>query len=153
MDRATILTKYLKRYDRELYCVKSREGKLCVYRNSTIWEHYSVKEGCSLSVARSAPYFILALTDNWKEHGRPVDWGSLPLIKRIEENDLHKRDLASEIIAREEKNIEAQERHRKNQSEGFFSEFHGQFKKTFSDYNTSSMKKIDRRRKDEFKHK
>lgn len=153
MGRAQYLTRCLKAYDRELYCAQDREGKLCVYRNSTRWEHYELENGESLAVARPTPWFIFALTHDWRPTGKSVDWGELPILERLKAIDLWNRNLVDEQEADAEKDERSRERDYRNNCEGFLSEFRSQFKKTFNDFNVSSLSKVDRRRSDEKKIK
>lgn len=145
MDRATELTRHLKRYDRELYCSKNREGKLCVYRNSTRWETFNLRDGSVLRVARPTPFFILALTHNWSIHGLATDWGSIPLLDKIKTIDGWHRDISEDLIDQYEREEKDRERDTRNNIESFLYDFRGQFKKTFSDTNVSNLKKVDSR--------
>lgn len=152
MGRAEQITRHLKRYDSKLYCKELSEGKLCVFRKSTRLEYYDV-DGCVIGFARPAPFFIMALTSNWRLDGDSCEWGIEPVMNRLRANDLHQRNLAEECIRAEEKARESKERDMRNEQEAFLKDFRSQFHKTFSDVNTSSMKKIDRRKKDENKFK
>ena len=141
MDRAAQLTRFLKEYDRELYCSKSREGKLCVYRNSVRWENYDMGENTVLRVARSTPHFIMALTHNAQMNGQPVEWGSLRILERLKKNDMQNRDIMAEMEKQYDEEQERQKRNRMNKTEDFMYEFRDTFKKTFNDYNTSTLDK------------
>lgn len=146
MDRADWLTKQLKRFDPTLYCEKHRDGKLCVYRTSKRWESFRLDDGSILTVARSTPYFILALTHNWRFDGVPVEWGYLPITDHLRMMDGWNRDLAEEAIRQQELFNEKKDREAKHQAEVFAHEMRPAFKKAFSDINTANMAKKDRRR-------
>lgn len=141
MGRAERITAQVKLRDRELYCERDKEGKLCVYRKSLRWEIYRLKNGIALQFARPAPHFIFALTHNWAMNGRPVDWGIEPILARLKAIDLWNRDLASDIIAEEEKTLESAARARTNSTESFLLDFRKQFARTFNDVNTSTLAK------------
>lgn len=141
MRRADRITSALKKHDSELYCVEHMEGKLCVMRKSHRWETYSLDEDSTLQYLRASPFFIFALTDNWKLTGNPVDRGIEPIMARIKAIDLWNRDLASEIIDQTEKEYAEKDRDRNNKVESFLYDFRSQFKKTFSDVNVSNLKK------------
>lgn len=147
MGRESQLTRQLKRYDKELYCGKNSAGQLCIFRNSKVWDTFELDDGVFLRVSRPAPHFICALTHNWQASGRPVDWGYMPIIQRLQEMDLQKRDLVSEIEKQTERALESSERHLKNETEAFFSEKRSVFKKAFSDINTANLSKKEKRRK------
>ena len=149
MGRETRITSEIKRQDAKLYCKRNTEGKLCIFRDGHSWESHSLEDGSSLKVLRPTPYFVCALTHNWKLQGIAVDWGIEPVLARLRAMDLWERDLVSEIIRNEEKHELAMDRQRKNATEDFLLEFRNDFKKTFKDVNTSSMEKIDPRRKRE----
>jgi hypothetical protein len=153
VGRAERITRELKRFDRELYCAESGEGKLCVYRNSTRWEAYQLDEDSYLQVARPAPFFIFALTDDWKFTGRPVDRGILPILERLRESDLQKRDMMRECMEAHEERERKQSKAFRSQAEDMFREIRPQFQKATSDINTSTVAKKDRRRLDEKKIK
>lgn len=146
MGRAERITEYLKTYDSKLYCASSKEGKLCVYRNSTRYESYSLDDDSILTFARPAPHYIFALTEDWSMKTESVDWGLLPIMDRIRSSDLQQRDIVGEL----EKHYEAQEksnaRDRMNKTEDFLHEFRDSFKNTFKDVNTASLEKKDLRR-------
>lgn len=152
MGRAERLTKELKKYDRKLYVDKSIEGKLCVYRHSTRLEHYDL-DGVLLTVARPTPFLIFPLTHNFRHNGHEVEWGVLPIRARLDAIDAQKRDIARELEIQEEKHLAATERDRLNHNEAFLKDFRPQFAKVFSDVNTSSLAKRDRRKIDEEKLK
>lgn len=147
MDRVSWLTQSLKRFDRRLYCDKNEEGKLCIYRTSTRWESYFLDDGNVLTVARSAPFFVTALTHNWHINGKSVEWGYLPIVQRLREIDCQSRDLAEEVIRQQEERDKSRARHERNLLEDGLRERHSKIKKAFSDVNTSTMEKVDRRRR------
>lgn len=149
MGRAEVITRAVKQYDRELYCGRDKEGKLCIFRKSLRWEAYELEENVVLRVARPAPHLVFPLTDNWKSQGMPVDWGVMPILDRLRAHDLHNRDLVRELEKEYDKNKEQLARESHNQAEACASEMRNQFKKAFADVNTSSMAKIERKRKDE----
>lgn len=148
MGRAETITRAIKRHDRELYCEKNREGKLCVYRKGSRVEPYDVN-GHLINFVRPAPYFVFALTENWKTNGVPVEWGIVPILERLKAIDLWNRDLAEECIRSTEKTTQAIERDRKNSTESFLKEFRTQFARATNGVNTANLDKIDRRKDDE----
>jgi hypothetical protein len=86
------------------------------------------------------------LTHNWRPQGNPVEWGILPILARLKQSDLWKRDIVSDIEKNEERIAKENDRDRQNKTEDFLYDFHAKFKKTFSDVNVSTMEKKDRRR-------
>ncbi len=129
------------------------EGKLCVFRNSTRWECYQLDKDSYLRVARPTPYFIFALTDNWKLSGRVVDRGVLPILERLKASDLQKRDMMQEYIDDYETKERESAKRRRSEMEDVFKEIRPQFMKATADINTSSLARKDRRWLDDKKIK
>lgn len=150
MDRDKEITRHLRKHDLKLYCER-REGKLCVMRESTKVESYDV-DGTTIHFVVSTPFFIMALTRDWKLKSPPVDWGMLPIMRRIKEIDLWNRDLAEESIRQTEKDTERSQRHLSNETEAFVKDFRGAFKRATNDVNTSTLSKKDKRKTEEKKY-
>lgn len=119
VGRIERITSEVRNYDRELYCAMNSEGKPCIYRKSKRTEVFDLGDGNVLLNVRPAPYYIFALTHDWKPTGEVVDWGLVPIIQRLREIDGWKRDLMQEFEKNEEKANESQDRKRKNQMEDF----------------------------------
>lgn len=149
MGREARITSEIKKHDRELYCERNTEGKLCIFRKTLSWVSFVLDDGSTLRALRPTPHFVTALTHNWNIRGESVDWGIEPIMARLRSLDLWKRDIVADIEQQEQRHAEAVERDRKNTVESFLSDFRGQFKKTFSDVNTASMEKTDSRKKNE----
>lgn len=145
MGREQEITRDIKRHDPKLYCERNKEGTLCIFREGTTYDAYDV-DGNALYVSRPTPHFVFALTDNWTTNGRPVPWGIEPIRARLKAIDLWSRELAEDLIGEYEKDEIAQERELDNSIEAFVKDFRSQVKKTFSDFNTSTLGKGDRRR-------
>lgn len=150
MGRAEHITSVIKSHDYMLYCERSMDGKLCVYRKGTRVETYYLDDSTVVHSVRSTPHFIFALTDTWKMDGRPVDWGIEPIMARLKAIDLWNRDLAGEIEEREKRDEKSRERAARNSIEDFLYDFRSQFKKTFNDVNTASLDKRKRVNKKSF---
>ncbi len=153
MDRHKVLTKHLKAHDRELYCAKNNNHILCVYRNGYRSEVYDV-DGHTIVYNRPSPHYIFALTDTWSTNGKSVDWGIEPILARIKAGDLwNNPKFVEDLIASYELDEKTREKDQRNNIESFLLDFRRQFAKTFSDVNTSTIKKKDRRFADEKKIK
>ena len=146
MGRKEAITKELKRYDPKLFCDELQEGKLAVFRKSNRVESYIMDDGSVLGFYRPAPFMIFCLTHNWLPSGEPVEWGVLPILKRLRDGDLWHRDVAGDIEKNEERIKEANERDLKNQTESFLYDFRDQFKKTFNEVNTANLNKKPKRK-------
>ena len=145
-----MISDYVKKYDEKLFCRKSIEGKLCIFREGYYYDNFELENQDVLRVLRLTPHFVFALTDNWKKTGVSVDWGKDIIWERLHKVDLWNRDVVKELEKQEDEHIESLDRKRRNQTEDFLHEFHGDFKETFKDVNTSAfdMSKDPRRRED-----
>lgn len=152
MGREDVITKAIKLHDRELYCERSGEGKLCVYRKGQRVESFRLDDdgtGADESVLhflRPTPHFVFALTENWRMASEPRDWGLEPILARIKAHDLWNRDVAGDAIEQELKESASLERERQNTIESFLLDYRRQFAKAFDGVNTSTLAKKDSRR-------
>lgn len=152
MGRMDDVTKFVKRFDPMLYCDSHAEGKLCVFRKSKRVESYDVG-GLMIDFIRPAPYFVFALTDNWLLTGNPVDRGLEQIRDRLMKIDLWSRDLVKEIADRQEEISQSRSRDVDNHIESYLLDHRKEFARASNDVLTHSMKKVDRRKKDERKVK
>lgn len=147
VGRAEAITERLRGYDPMLYCEKSREGKLCVYRKGQRIESYFIDEvGAVVQFVRPAPFFIFAITDDWSLQGLSVDWGIEPIMQRLKRIDSWNRDIAEEAIRQAEEKEEAITIDRQNKTESFLKDFRRQFAKATNDINTSTLERKDSRK-------
>lgn len=144
MGRAERITSVIRKHDPMLYC-ESRDGKLCVFRKSQRIESYEIN-GVTIQFVRPAPFFIFALTTDWRMDSPPADWGLVPLVNRLKEIDLWNRDLAEEIIRQEEDRAAVAKKDFRNESEAFLKDYRSEFADTFNDVRVSNMDKKDKRR-------
>ena len=148
MSREKVISDYVQKYDEKLFCRKIAEGKLCIFREGYYYDSFALNDQDVLQVLRLTPHFVFALTDNWKKTGVSVEWGKDKIWERLRKLDLWENDIVSELEKQEEKHIEALDRKRRNETEDFLYEFHGDFKETFKDVNTANFdRKKDVRRK------
>jgi len=140
------ITKAIKKHDPSLFCDENHEGKLCIYRKSSTYDLFDF-DGTKLFVTRPFRQYVCALTDNWNELGRPVDWGIEPIVCRLKAIDLASNPrLFEDLIQGYEKAKESEERDFKNNVESFLLDFRKQFARTFNNVNISTLEKTDRRR-------
>lgn len=140
MGRAEDVTKFVRKYDPELYCEKGREGKLCVYRKGHSVESYDLN-GSVIHFVRSTPYMVFALTTDWTINGEPCDRGLDPIYFHLQETDLWKRDLAKESLSSIEKGKASRDRDTQNHIESYLSENRREFARLTNDINTSTLNK------------
>lgn len=148
-SRVRSINNELKSHDPKLYIGKHTSGTWCVFRESKRVETYFIEElGSNVDFILPAPYLVFALTDDWTMRGNPVEWGILPIMRKLKHSDLWHRDVVGELLNAKEKYEEDQSKARISANETFMKEFRNDFKKTFADVNTATMDKSkDVRRK------
>lgn len=100
--------------------------------------------------SKPADYYILSLTEDWSAKARSVEWGVEPIIARLREIDGHNPDsFVNKMDEMHEKEKQSKDRDLKNKTEDFAKEFRKPFAKAFEGINTSTLEKIDSRRKRE----
>lgn len=131
MKRVVELTRSLKRYDKRLYAKYYGDGIIQIlYSDANINK------------------LVMALTDNWSMSGRPVPWGYMPILERLQMIDASTHDVFGDIVKNREKIKESSDRHFSSELESGLKEQRRAFAKSFGDYNTSTCnKKYDKRRK------
>lgn len=141
------LTDVVRRHDEKLFVQKNYQGVLQVLRENFVLHAYDVN-GKVIHALAPAPHYVMALTDTWAPNGRPVDWGVEPLLERLKFIDGWSKQsfVNSEMALQNEKSDQSKKRDFANKTEAFAYEFRDSFKKTFSDINTASMEKIERRK-------
>ncbi len=91
--------------------------------------------------------FIAALTDNWNVTGNPIDLGIDPLLWKIQEMDSwSKGSVLDEMRRGRERAKEDRKRQQKNENKARAYDMRKEFAKAVNDINTSTLKKVDRRR-------
>jgi hypothetical protein len=147
MCRAERISKALRAHDDKLFCRRSPDGILSVYRKGERVEWFVTEDGSRLGFLRPDHHMIFCLTDTWGMKGQPKDWGIEPILHKIRASDLWHRDIAAELEEQDEKATKSAERTLRNNNEAFLSDQRGAFKKAFADINTASMDKTENKRR------
>ncbi len=143
------MTKHLRAHDKDLICRRSGlDGPYCVLQKSQAWDSYQLGEGATLTYSRPTFNLVFALTDTWTKQGKPRNWGIEPVIQRVKEHrfERHEEQLR-ELEASYAKAKEASAKDLSNTSEAFLRDFRSQYAKATNDINTSTLEKVDLRRK------
>ncbi len=142
------LNRSLKTYDRYLYAERASSSEMIgIYRMSYRWETYDWN-GSHLSVSRPMPDPVMFLTDNWKITGKPVDWGTEPVMNRIREFDAWNHDdIIDEVIAERETLKNNKAREFRNNLRASAADLRKEFAEAVNDINTSTIDMVDSRRK------
>lgn len=146
VNRIRALNRELKFFDQKLYAVKTEQGLVQIYRKGIRWESFDTGFGV-LFYSRSDPHYILSLTDDWSLHGEPVDWGIEPLLARLREIDEHNQDVLGRIHEENRKKEELRKRAYSNERKAMAYDLRRDFARAVNDVNTSTLEKVDLRRK------
>lgn len=140
------INRHVQRYDRELFAERNKERIVLIKRRNFRWVPYEF-EGATYCNLVPSPQFIFALTNNWRANGSPVEYGAEWVLSKLKGQDLWEdKDLIAKLDAENDKVDERKRRDFKNKTEDYLYDRHSQIKKAWSDINTSSLSKIEKRR-------
>jgi hypothetical protein len=106
-----------------------------------------------LHYSRPNPHFILSLTEDWTLKSPGVDWGIEPVLWKLKEWDGWRDDTQLDQMRRErERAEENQKRAKQNEFRAIAADLRRDFAKATDEVNTSTMEKVDRRRKKNGNH-
>lgn len=132
------LTKALRGFDSSLFVVRDREGRLVVYAERLL--------------RPDSPELVLYLTVDWSERTPARDWGVLRIIERLQEIRKSPLEALDECNRHNERVRASRERQRRNDDEAFLKDIRRSIARAFNDFNTSTVRKVDRRRETEKKY-
>ncbi len=129
-QRAEILTKYLKRYDRRLSAKWAGDKMIHI-----LFSDANVNS------------LVMSLTHDWSSSGQPVLWGIEVVLLRLRQINESENSNLAEIRKRREEAERSEKRAFKSNIENGLHEQRREFAKAFNDINTSTLdKKKDKRR-------
>lgn len=135
-------TKALRRYDRDLFVERTKDGVLCVFRKVKRFVPVCVSEGFKLMNLIECKQLVFALTDTWTVKGNPIDWGIDDVLGRIRKLDTwENKNFYEELDAENDKVDERNRRAMRNEIEAFWGHERDRFKDAFKDTLTHSMSK------------
>lgn len=146
MSYLRTINRELKFFDRKLYADKTADGKVQIFREGVQWDSIPF-ENSVLWYSRPQPYYILSLTHNWAQQGKPVEWGLEPLLMRLREIDDHRIDVLGKIHEENEKRAQLARRSKHNEYKAAAADSRRDFARAVNDINTSTLNKVDSRRK------
>ncbi len=155
MDRELLrFNKLVKRFDRSLSVRRSLHGVLQVCQTKRRWDAFDL-DGQTILYAHDDLSPVFGLTKNWASFGEGVSWGYEPVLAKLNEISLERRDeLRRELEKERDRQSETKAKDRMNMFEGIAEESRAIYKEAFKDINSSGMdKKLDPRRKYERKIK
>lgn len=133
--RCARLTKFVRKYDRKLYVLKTDTGMYQLWREGTRADisDYSLLPGNY--VLRPNPEFVFALTHNWSLNGRPVEWGLEPLREKLLDSDGWRDDTSYDKMAKKrERRDEDNKRIQRNELRARASDLRKDFAKATNEF-------------------
>jgi hypothetical protein len=139
-------TKALRRYDRDLFVERTKDGALCVFRKVKRFVPVCVDEGFKLLNLIEDRQLVFALTENWTMRGKPVDWGIDDVLGRVQSLDHWANvDLVERLDAENERIDQIRAKDMRNEMEAFWSDNRERVKKATGDILTHSLSKDNKR--------
>lgn len=130
------LNGHLRKYDPYLFCKQDGAGKIHIFHKGLFRISW-----------------VATLTDSWQADGDPVDWGVLPVLERLQyiqaDRLMDDYDKLMEKRDRKEKDLK---RANKHELEAMAAEMRPLVRDAFKDINTSTLNKVDSRRKKDRKY-
>lgn len=144
------VSRLLKRYDSDLFPKRFKDGALGIMRKERTFDFYQFDRPTKFNLwfARDYDALVVAVTDTWLDSGTPVDWGIEPLLEEIQKLDGWRDDGDYDRFCIErDNNKRNKERAFKNDMRARAADLRREFAKSVNDVNTSSLEKIEKRRK------
>jgi hypothetical protein len=127
-------TRALKRYDRDLFCSRNKDGILCVFRKHKRFEPVCVADNFKILNLIVDKQFVCSLTANWTLRTEPRMWGIDHVLSKIREMDLQANEaLLEKLDEQNEKVDQAEQRKFRNETEAFLADNRRQFAKAFDE--------------------
>lgn len=144
----SLYTKYLKRYDPDLYCDHNRDGVICVFRKAKRYEPVCVDDGfkfLNLTVDRQ---YVCALTENWSLSTKPRQWGIDHVLTKIRQIDCQANEQMFEAMDAANDAVDAAEKRKlRNEIEAFWIDNRREFAKATDDILVHSLSKDEPRKR------
>ena len=141
-------TKFLRRYDKDLFCDHNRNGILCVFRKWKRFEPVCVDDNFKILNLITDKQFVCALTENWTLSTKPRQWGIDHVLTKIRQMDLQANErLFEEMDQQNEKVDESEKRSFRNEAEAFWSDNRRAFAKATDGILTHSLSKDEPRKR------
>lgn len=143
-----VYTKYLKRYDKDLYADHNRDGVICVFRKTKRYEPVVVDQGFKFLNLISDKQYVCALTENWSLSTKPRQWGVDHVLTKIRQIDSQCNERMFEAMdAANDAVDEAERRSLRNDIEAFWIDNRREFAKATDDILVHSLSKDEPRKR------
>lgn len=134
MTRAQRLTQVLRHIDSGLYVAEAPSGGYAVYRKPDLNVASDYGQSCAqINDEWLSSKFVLALTDDWRPGGKPVDWGIEPLVQRLKSMDSWSRDIYREVVKTRKEQEETRARSQRNERRAIAADLRPDFAKATND--------------------
>ena len=145
-QRLRRINEVVKQFDRNLFAYDS-SGKVLIMRQASRLEASDFNQSAP-DLARMNPQLIFALTDSWKVDGNPVEWGLEPIVDQLKQRDSWAQaDLFRNMVKKREQDESDKQRANRNELRAQAADLRRDFARATNDINTSTVEKVDRRRK------
>jgi hypothetical protein len=145
-ERVRSVNRLLKRQDTQLFATERADGCIIVWHRSEPWQRGDTRDAGELASLRIQPIF--ALTNDWTLQGEPVEWGLEPLYWKLRDSDSNRDDsYFEEMVSTRLRDKELRFRAASNENKAIAADERRTFARAFNDINTSTLDKIDNRRK------
>lgn len=141
------ITKKLRSYDKSLYAYRTQQGVTMIMRQADRLDasDFGMEE---LDPSLINPQFLFALTDNGFLSGVPHEWGIERIMDRLKGMDVWRNDSWIHERKKSLKRVEEDlKRQRSNEFRAVAADSRTEFAKAVNDINTSTLEKVDNRRK------
>lgn len=131
------LNEELKKHDRKLFCYRTCNGMVQVWRKGDVhaWDFFldDKPSGDKLQ-------FILPITNNWTLTGAPTEWGIEPLMQRIMSMDnWNHPELYNEHASKRAENDRLEEKRKKGVIHDIAVDIQKDFAKATDDVRTANL--------------
>ena len=144
----SLYTKYLKRYDPDLYCDHNRGGVMCVFRKAKRYEPVCVDDGFKFLNLTVDKQYVCALTENWSLSTKPRQWGIDHVLTKIRQIDCQANEQMFEAMDAANDAVDmAEKRKLRNEIEAFWIDNRREFAKATDDILVHSLSKDEPRKR------
>lgn len=135
--RVGVITSYLKRYDKDLYADRTRDGRINIFRKYRSYDYYRMGE-TNLYVSTIRPQFVCGLTLDWSETGTPVEWGIEPILTKIKRMDQWRENILKQIHDRNDQIDRDNKRQKTNEIRARAADCRKEFARATNEYTIGS---------------
>ncbi len=139
--RLDYVNRNLKRYDRSLYCVKSRDNVFKILRKAHRFISIGEFSGRIMFDLIESPEYVFSLTDNWKSNGALREWGAEKILERLKNIDIwDDPDFFDKLDQKNDKVEEIKRKDFHNETLAALWDNQRAIRRGFADINTSNLK-------------